>query len=46
MAQQQQEPEMDPNQQMPQEDPNQMAQQQPEAPPQGQNVVAARKQSK
>ena len=44
MAQQQ--PEMDPNQQMPQEDPNQMAQQQPQAPPQGQNVVAARKQSK
>lgn len=46
MAQQQQEPEMDPNQQMPQEDPNQMAQQQPEAPPQGQNVAAVRKQSK
>ena len=46
MAQQQQEPEMDPNQQMPQEDPNQMAQQQPEAPSQGQNVAAVRKQSK
>ena len=44
--QQQQEPEMDPNQQMPQEDPNQMAQQQPEAPSQGQNVAAMRKQSK
>ena len=46
MAQQQQEPEMDPNQQMPQEDPNQMAQQQPEAPSQGQNIAAVRKQSK
>ena len=46
MAQQQQEPGMDPNQQMPQEDPNQMAQQQPEVPPQGQNVAAVRKQSK
>lgn len=46
MAQQQQEPGMDPNQQMSQEDPNQMAQQQPEVPPQGQNVAAVRKQSK
>jgi len=43
---QQQEPDINPNQQMPQEDPNNMAQQQPAAPAQGQNITITHKSAK